>query len=226
MKKIIIFGNTPPAFQSHFDFTYDSEYEVVAFTAPAAEIEEDTFLGLPLVPFEEVENLYPPSEHEMFIAIYFHRVNKTRTERFEQAKAKGYTLASYISSKAIVWSELEIGENCMICDGAIVRPFTKVGQNTFIMPGAIVGHNAVVDDHCYLAIRAVVLAEAKLESGCMIGANATILNRVVVGKDSIIGAGAVIAKNTPEKAVFTAPPPIQQPLPSNKMVSLLFNFQV
>lgn len=226
MKKIVIYGNSPAAIQSHYDFTSDSPCEVAAFTVDRRELKETELLGLPVVPFEEVEALYPPADFGMFIAIYFNRVNQVRKKKYEDAKAKGYELASYVSSKAIVWPGLEVGDNCMICDGANIRPFTRIGNDTFIMPGAVVGHDAVVGDHCYLAIHAVLLAGSRVESNCVIGANSTILNGVTVAKECVISAGAVINKNTQEKGVYTLNEPTLQPLPSDKMANLLFKVQV
>lgn len=225
-KKIIIYGVSPAAAQSHYDFTNDSSYEVAAFTVESAEIKQDEFNGLPVVPFESIENRYPPAEYDLFVAIYFSRVNQARKKKFHEAKEKGYTLASYVSSKAIVWPNLKIGENCMICDGANIRPFTKIGNDTFIMPGAVVGHDVVVADHCYIAINATLLAGCSIESCCMIGANSTILNGVIVAKECVISAGAVINKNTKEKGVYTLSEPILQALPSDKLANILFKVQV
>ena len=226
MKKIVIYGVSPAAAQSHYDFTSDSNYVVAAFTIDKADLKQDEFLGLPVVPFEDVETLYPPAEYGMFVAVYFNRVNLVRRMKFEAAKLKGYELVSYVSSKAIVWPGLDIGENCMICDGANVRPFCRIGDDSFIMPGAVVGHDSVVGDHCYLAIHAVLLAGSTVGSGCVIGANSTVLNGVIVAKDCVIGAGAVISKNTKEKGVYAVAEPILQPLPSDRMANFLFRVQV
>jgi sugar O-acyltransferase (sialic acid O-acetyltransferase NeuD family) len=224
--KMVIYGISPAALQSHYDFTTDTDHEVVAFTVDQGAIKEPEFLGLPVVPFETVETVYPPAEFGMFIAVYFNRVNQVRMKKYEEAKAKGYTLVNYVSSKAIVWPDLKLAENCMICDGANVRPFTRIGTDTFIMPGATVGHDAVVGDHCYLAIHAVLLAGAKVEPCCVIGANSTILNGVVVARECVISAGAVINKNTKEKGVYTVSEPTLQPLASDKMANVLFKVQV
>ncbi len=226
MAKLVIYGNSPAAIQSHYDFTNDSEHEVVAFTVNQRSITSQELLGLPVVPFEEIETLYPPAEFSMFIAVYFNRVNLIRKEAFDDAKEKGYSLVSYVSSKAIVWPDLVIGENCMIGDGAIVRPFTKIGMNTFIMPGAIIGHDAVVGEHCYLALGSVLLAGAKVQSRCVIGANSTILNGVTVANECVISAGAVINSNTKEKGVYTINQPVLQPLGSDQLANVLFKVQV
>jgi sugar O-acyltransferase (sialic acid O-acetyltransferase NeuD family) len=226
MKKLIIYGTSSALVQSYYDFTHDSDFEVVAFTVKRNEIRVNEFLGLPVVPFEEIESLYPPETFKLFIAVYFNRVNKVRKQIYEESKAKGYELASFISTKAIVWPELAIGENCMICDGANVRPFTKIGNDTFIMPNAVVGHDAIIGEHCYLAISAVMLAGSTVNAQCVIGANATILNGVTIANECVIGAGAVINSNTKEKGVYTITQPVLQPIPSDQLANVLFKVQV
>lgn len=226
MAKIIIYGTNSASAQSHYDFTQDSIHEVVAFTIRKSELKTEAFLGLPVVPFEELEIYYPPSEYLLFIAVYFNRVNKIRKQLFEDAKSRGYTMASYISSKAIVWPDLEIGENCMVCDGANIRPFTKIGNDTFIMPNAVLGHDAIIGEHSYLAISAVMLAGSVVQDQCVIGANSTILNGVTIANECVISAGAVINRNTKAKEVYTIGQPILQPLASDQVANLLFKIQV
>lgn len=101
MEKVVIFGPSAGAKLAHFSLTHDSPYEVVAFTIDRSYIKEEKFCGLPVIPFEEVESIYPPDGYKMFVSILASRVNKTRAEKYQQAKTKGYELISYVSSKAI-----------------------------------------------------------------------------------------------------------------------------
>ena len=71
MEKVIVFGNSVFAENIYFLLTHDSPYEVVAFTADRKYIKEATLLGLPVVPFETVESLFPPSEHNMILLSVF-----------------------------------------------------------------------------------------------------------------------------------------------------------
>ena len=52
------------------------------------------------MPFEEVEQIYPPSEYSLFIALGYSKINALRKEKFLAAKSLGYQLPSYISPKA------------------------------------------------------------------------------------------------------------------------------
>ena len=64
--KVIIFGNSDSAELAHYYLTNDSNYEVVAFTVNQEYLTEDTFHNLPVVPFENLESIYFPSEYLFF----------------------------------------------------------------------------------------------------------------------------------------------------------------
>src|SRR3954452_25236433 len=117
MAKVVLFGNGQMTSMIHFYFTHDSPFEVAAFTVDAEHIKEKTLLGLPVVPFEDLERAYPPGEFDMSIPISYRNVNQLRAEKYQLAKAKGYRLINYISSKAITWPGLVIGDNCTILEG-------------------------------------------------------------------------------------------------------------
>ncbi|GAH65440.1 unnamed protein product, partial [marine sediment metagenome] len=67
MKKVVIFGTGDIAQVVHYYLTHDSDYEVVAFTANKDFIKAKEVFGLPVIPFEQVENHYPPDKYRMFI---------------------------------------------------------------------------------------------------------------------------------------------------------------
>jgi sugar O-acyltransferase (sialic acid O-acetyltransferase NeuD family) len=222
MEKVVLFGTSSATNLIHFTLTHDSPYEVAAFTVDRSYIKEEKFCGLPVVPFEEIETVYPPDEYRMLVAIFASRVNKTRAEKYQQAKAKGYELISYISSKAITWPGLKVGDNCFIGEGVICRPFLEIGNNVIILPGACIGHNSVIKDHCFIAANTTLLGSVTVEPYCVLGANATILDGITVARECVIGAGSVIQENTQEKGVYRVNPPTLLPLPSDRLGNILF----
>jgi sugar O-acyltransferase (sialic acid O-acetyltransferase NeuD family) len=225
MEKVVIFGTSSLALLSHFCLTHDSPYEVVGFTVDQSFIKEKELHGLPVVPFENIESVYPPDSCKMLVAILANRINKTRAEKYQQAKEKGYSFISYVSTKAVTWPGLAVGENCFIGEGSIVRPFLEIGNDVMIMAGTFIGHNSVIKDHSFIASRAVLLGAVTIEPYCCIGANATILDGVTVAKECVIGAGAVIHENTTERGVYRVNPPTLLPLSSDKLENILFRSQ-
>jgi sugar O-acyltransferase (sialic acid O-acetyltransferase NeuD family) len=202
MQKVILFGSGQMASMISFYLSHDSPFEVVAFTVDGEHIKEATLLGLPIVPFEDIERDYPPGEFAMSIPISYRGANQLRAEKYQQAKAKGYPLINYISSKATIWPGLVIGDNCFILEGCIVQPFAEIGSDVFMGCSSLVGHHCVIGDHCFLAPGAVTLGFVRVGPYCFLGANSTIRDGISVASECLIGAGVHITRNTEEKQVY------------------------
>jgi len=202
MKKVIIFGNNEVASLNHYYLTNDSDYSVAAFTIDREFLREESLHGLPILPFDAIESIYPPDEYAMALPLGYRNVNRFRTAKYWQAKAKGYELVSYISSKAMVWNGLKPGDNCFIYEHSSVGPFAQIGNNVIVGPGSHIGHHSRIGDHCFMASQAVVLGGADVGHSCVLGGNSTIIDRVTVGAECIIGAGVTITRNTVEKGVY------------------------
>lgn len=203
--KVIIFGNAEISVVNHFYLTHDSPYEVVAFTVDESYIREDTLCGLPVVPFENVETLYSPTDHQMSIVLGIRDVNHLRAKKYAEGKKKGYRYINYVSSKAITWPGLNIGDNTYIFENTIVQPFAKIGSNVFVSTGCLVGHNSELKDHCFVSAGVTVLGNVSVGPYCVLGANATVLDGIAVGEECIVGAGALITKNTSNGSVYIGP---------------------
>jgi sugar O-acyltransferase (sialic acid O-acetyltransferase NeuD family) len=219
--KVLVFGNQDVAALNHFYLTHDSPYEVVAFTVDQAYITEDTLCGLPVVPFEHVEAIYSPKTHKMSVFLGFRDVNRFRAEKFAQAKAKGYELISYVSSKASTWPDLVLGKNSVIAENVVVQPYVKIGNDVVIAAGAVIGHHAVIQDHCFVAAHSVILGDVTVEQYSVLGANCTIKDGVTVGRQCIIGAGCYISGDAREKGIYVNRPAELLPKSSDELSRLL-----
>lgn len=204
MEKVIIFGNTKLAELAYFYFKHDSPYRVVAFTVNEEYVAQNEYLGLPLIPFEEIENHYPPGEFKMFIAIGYKRLNTIRAKKYYEAKEKGYELVSYISSRASHWDDTEIGDNCFILENQVIQPYVKIGNDVTIWCNSHFGHNTVVGDHCWISPHAAICGGVTVGPYSFIGTNVTIRDNVTIGRECIIGAGAIILNDTKDKEVYVA----------------------
>jgi len=220
MEKVVLFGAGQVASRAYWYLTHDSPYEVVAFTVDSEYIKEDKLFGLPVIPFSEIDAVFPPNEYKMFLSISFIGMNKLRAEKYYQAKAKSYQLINYISSKATTWPELVIGDNCLIQTNCVIEPFAKVGNDVKLGINSLISHNAVIMDHCSIVHHAVVLGNVIVEPYCVIGANATIRDHVVIARECVIGAGALILENTVEKGVYKGNPAVLLPISSDKLKSI------
>lgn len=201
-KKLILFGEGLYTEIAHQYFTDDSEYEVAGFTKDDDYITSDEYMGLPMVPFSRVQELYPPDKFDMHIAVSYTDLNHLRERVFHEAKTKGYMLPSYISSKSSIMTKYPIGENCFIFEDNTVQPFVKIEDNVILWSGNHIGHHSTIKSHNFVSSHVVISGQCTVESNCFIGVNSTIGHMVRIGEETLVGAGAVITKDTAEGSVY------------------------
>lgn len=201
-KKLIIVGNGETAELAYLYFTNDSDYEVAAFAVEKDYITEPTLRGLDVVSLEEAENIYSPLDYEAFVAVSSTKLNTLRTRLYNEVKAKGYKLASYISSKAYVGYEVEIGDNCFIMENNVIQTFVKIGNNAVLWSGNHIGHSSIIHNNCFLTSHVVVSGFCEIGENCFIGANACIANNVTIGDYCLLGLGCIIAKDVAPNSIM------------------------
>lgn len=219
-KSLVIFGSGDIAELAHYYFSTDSEYQVVAFTVDAGYIKESEFCGLPVVAYEDVIQHYPPETNDFFIALSYSRLNKVRKEKFFTAKDKGYTVTSYISSRATVLNDGQIGENCFILEDNTIQPFVKIGNNVTLWSGNHVGHHTVIHDHTFIASHVVISGGVEIGEQCFVGVNATLRDHVVVGDKCVIGAGVLLLEDAEPEGVYIGHGTERSRVPSSRLRSI------
>lgn len=198
--KLVIFGADIMAKMVHFYFSRDSNYEVVAFTVDQEYIKEEIFLGLPVLPFENIEREYPPDKFKMFIAIGPSKMNVNRETKYKNAKEKGYHLANYISPNSICDSV--ISENVFIGDFAVINPFCNIGNNNIFYEFSYIGNDVKIGDNCYFAPKSSVGTLAEIKDNSIIGIGAIINTKVIINDKTLVGASCFISKDTKASGVY------------------------
>jgi sugar O-acyltransferase (sialic acid O-acetyltransferase NeuD family) len=199
--KVVIFGTGSFAQVVHFYLTHDSDHEVVAFTVNEDHLAQTELLGLPVIPFERLEEQFPPSDFEMYVAIGYKKVNQVRAAIYAKVKDKGYRLISYISSKCTYWGE-SIGDNCFIFEDNTIQPFVKIGNDVVMWSGNHIGHHSTIGDHCFITSHVVISGHVEVGPYSFIGVNATTRDSISIGAACVIGAGSLIMKSTKDKEVY------------------------
>jgi sugar O-acyltransferase (sialic acid O-acetyltransferase NeuD family) len=206
-KKLIIVGDSAFAEIAHEYFDTDSDYEVVGFSVERAFLKRSEMRGLPVVAFEELETHFAPATHHIYVATVYTQLNRLRTRLATAAKGRGYQLASYVSSRAFVWRNVELGEHCFVFEDNTVQPFVKIGNNVVLWSGNHIGHHSVVRDNCFIASQVVISGFCDIGENSFIGVNATLANNVTIGKDNWIGPNVSLMKNTEAGALFKTEQP-------------------
>jgi sugar O-acyltransferase (sialic acid O-acetyltransferase NeuD family) len=203
--KIVIFGIKDTAQLAHYYLTADTEHEVVAFCVNRNYLTEPTFCGLPVIDFEEVDKIYSPSTYAFFAPMTYRNMNNDRQKIYEEVKAKGYKLISYVSSKATIFDNVEIGENCFILEDNTIQPFVKIGNNVVLWSGNHIGHHGEIKDHVFITSQVVVSGHCAIENNCFLGVNSTIRDFTHLGQYTFVAMGARITENTDDFSVYSEP---------------------
>ncbi len=202
LEKVVIFGLGTFAQVAKVYLTCDSRYEVVAFTVDKAFIQDESAFGLPVVPFEDVEKAYPPQQYKMLVAVGYGEGNALRAAKYDEAKAKGYELVTYVNSRTAIWGEVEIGDNCFIFENQTIQPFVKIGNNVVIWSGNHIGHHSTIGDHCFISSHVVISGGATVGPYSFLGVNSSLRDGVNIARGSVIGMGAVVVKDTQENCTY------------------------
>lgn len=199
-------------------FTHDAGREIVAFVVERAWLDRDAIDGTPVVAYEDIEAIYPPDDVDVFVAIPASGLNRLRARFYRDLKARGYRFARYISSRAFVWRNATVGDNCFIFEGNVIQPFVTIGDNCILWSGNHIGHRTVIRDHVFMASHAVVSGYCEIGEHSFIGVNSTFNDKVRVASDNIIGSGALVVRDTEPGLVYVGSP--AKPLPGKRSLDV------
>ena len=114
-------------------------------------------------------------------------------------KAPKIAESSFISETAYILGEVEIGEDCIVFPGSVIRGdfgSIKIGNNVWIEDNTVL-HGAPpcleIGDSVLIGHGAVVNARS-IGNKVLVGINATVLHDVEIGDRCVIAAGAVVSE--------------------------------
>ncbi|THB80116.1 MAG: acetyltransferase [Desulfobacteraceae bacterium] len=217
MTPVVLFGNSASTAMAYHQLTADPAYSVAGFTLDRDFISQNEWFGLPMVPFEEVEQYFPPDSHDMLIAIAYTSMNTLRQERYDQAIEKGFSFASYIHPTALIYPGVSFGEHCMVGPFTVIQPDAQIGNNVVIRDHCHIGHDNRIHDHCFISGHCNISGYVTLESHCFLGAGVVVKNGLTLKRSSLIGAGVTILDNTSEHDVYMNRSAQKLPFPSDRI---------
>ena len=202
MSKVILFGCGRGADVAYRYLTRDSDHEICGFTVEADYGTTDTFKGLPVVSFEEVETHFPPDDYKMFILLGYQEMNHLRANKYLSAKRKGYDFVSYVSSQIYTLEPLKVGENCFIMENQSINLDVEIGNNVVMWSCNHIGDRTVIGDHTWFSSHITIAGEVTIGNYCFLGINASISNHVELGDETFVGAASFIANSTEKSSIY------------------------
>jgi len=209
--QVVIFGAGRIAELVHFYLTHDSEFEIAGFVVDDEYLSSRHFCGLPTVSASKASLNFPPQAFSMFVALSYTDMNSVRTEKCEWARACGYRLISYLSSRATTFHDLTHGDNCLILEDNTIQPFAKLGNNVFLWSGNHIGHHSVVEDNVFVSSHCVVSGNCRIGHHSFLGVNSSVQNNVEVGARCFVGPQSLVRHDlAPESVLIASSTPAQK----------------
>ena len=150
MKKVILYGAGAYADVFFHEAERYGIVDIVAFTVDEEYISTGKKYGLPVVPFERVEALYPPSHYAMLVLCGY-SVMRKRKIMYDRAKKKGYELLNYLSPGAVLEDGIQMGENNIIMSNSVVGFGGIMGSNNIIRQNVYLGHEFNMGNHIIIS---------------------------------------------------------------------------
>ncbi len=211
---VVVFGAGRLAQLAAYVLGHDSPFEVIGHTVDTpylAMAQADPALGgLPVFPFETLEDHLGPNECQLLIALGYRQINGLRQARFDQARARGYRLISYVSSQATLWPNVAIGENVMVYEQTVVQPFAHIGDNCLIRSSVHLSHHVHVEDHVFIAAGVVTGGGVRVGARTCLGLGATIKDGIVLASQTFVGAGSLVLADTEFNGLYLGQPAKRQ----------------
>jgi len=205
-RPLVIIGNGEIAAMAGEYFLHDTDRAIAAYSIGEKYITEPRFCDREVVPLDGLTARYPPDEVDIFVAIGDAQLNRVRRRHFDWAKTQGYRLASYVSSRAFVWHNARIGENCLILEHNVIQPFVEIGDNVILWSGNHIGHRSKIEDDVFISSHVVISGYCEVGRHTFMGVNSATAHGVRIAEDNYIGMGAVINASTEPDKIYQGNP--------------------
>ena len=198
---VIIYGTKDVSQLAKFYFENDASRKVLAFCEDAEFIQDESVLDVPVLSFEQIKNTISPNDCQFFVPLYD---NKLRAKKAEFVKSHGYSLTSYVSSKATVWSP--VGENCFVMEDNTIQPFVEIGDNVILWSGNHIGHHSRIKNSVFFSSHVVLSGNCTVEPYCWFGVNSAIRDSLTIAEGTFLAMSSMLTKNTkPYKKYMGSP---------------------
>ena len=112
-----------------------------------------------------------------------------------QARARGYKLISYVSSRATVFPDTESATTASSFEDTAIQPFTAIASST-VLWSCSVGHYSRVGDHAALVPHVAVAGHCDSDAYIYAGNNSSIHDGIHLAEGTFVGMGAAVTRNT------------------------------
>lgn len=140
-------------------------------------------------------------EGDIIVAIGNPVIRRELTERI-----KDRSFPVLIHPKAVVATDVVIGDGSVVMAGAVINPGAVIGKSCIVNTCSSVDHDCMLGDYCHISVGAHLCGTVNVGENTWIGAGAVVKNNITVCGDCMIGAGAVVVDNIGAAGTYVGVP--------------------
>lgn len=202
MKNIVIFGDTAFAEGLAKYIIFEGKHKLVAFTQDDGFCSKETVLDLPLIPLSKLKE---KTNVEILIAIGYSKMNNLRDNIYNLLKQEGFSICTWISSNAIVYSDT-IGEGTIILPNVMVGPDCRIGKCNIFESSVSLSHDNKIGDFNFFSTNCVLGGFAEVKNHCFLGLNSTVKSNIVLNDFTLLGSASNMLKDSIRSGVYIGNP--------------------
>lgn len=183
----------------------ENESKVVAFSVNKQYCSEDCIEGYPVVPFEDLADVYK-GEIKILNTVGYTKMNTVRERLYSESLSRRYSNTNFISRRAIVMGRYVAGQGTIVLPGAVIGDNVSLGHGNIVYSGVVLTHDICMGNFNFFAAGTVVGGFVDIGNNCFIGLNATVKNRVTIADMTLIGSGANVVSSTEKNTLYLGNP--------------------
>lgn len=191
---IIIFGTSPFSKLVRRYVDEDSKNTVIAFTINKAYIKETYFEGLPVIPFEDLQEVFPGLQIRILLTAGYKNMNELRKKMYYECKLKNYFICDFIHSSSKIETK-SIGEGNIILPDVHIAPFVEVGDGNIFFNDVIVNHDTKIGNFNYFSPAFICGGECEIGNNNFYGLRSVLRDSICIGDYNIVGAAAYLSSS-------------------------------
>ncbi len=205
MDSIVIYGDSDFAERIYLYIKLEKEINVLAFTNSRNFQTRDTIQGLSVIPFEQLKEVLSGENFKILIAVGYSNMNNLRSKIYEECVNAGFSIATYVSKTAILYS-YNIGEGTIIMPNVYIGPRCSIGKCNIFASNSCVAHDNIIGDFNFISSNVAVGGGASVLNNCFLGISATIRDSIVVEEYSLLGQATNMLYSTERYGVYVGNP--------------------
>lgn len=181
----------------------DVAYEAWRQACPELRVEKILVQQDALYQFDlSVLDTLSPKDGTAFIAFDERFGNYKRMELMAAAKTRGLRLDAYVSPRAMLAADVQIGLNTFVGDGVVIGHASRIDFNCVLLPGTNIGNGVDIRSSCWLEAGVVVGDGAQISALCTLRSGALIAPGTRIGRQCELGWPKRYASDIASRTVF------------------------